>query len=412
MNFTEIRERAREVLTGNLVHNSEYFYTCPSIGTYQHQWLWDSCFHAIVWSYFNPENAKRELLSLIKKQFANGMLPHMCYWKKAKGVFPRLGDWLFKRLWPEPDRSRITQPPVIAEAVTKIYDTTQDREFIEQILPSLIDYYDWLHLERNEQISGDGLVSIIHPWESGMDLLPTWDYIHKITHFFTLRAGLWLSKLIKEYNKVDWQIDRIKELNLFLVKDVAFNVIYILNLEKLANLCDLVGDQSRKEQYLSRAKKAQKALNNKCWDDETGFFYSIFSLNNEFLPEKTISGLFPLILDIDRNKIERLVNEHLVNEEEFWLPFPIPSVAKSSPNFNPRGSSMVLWRGPTWFNSNWYIVKGLQRHEFDEYAQHIIAKMCEMIEISGFREQYNPFTAQGYGAKNFGWSTLIVDLLR
>jgi hypothetical protein len=28
----------------------------------------------------------------------------------------------------------------------------------------------------------------------------------------------------------------------------------------------------------------------------------------------------------------------------------------------------------------------------------------------GFREYYNPVTGRGLGARNFGWSTLLVDL--
>jgi hypothetical protein len=37
--------------------------------------------------------------------------------------------------------------------------------------------------------------------------------------------------------------------------------------------------------------------------------------------------------------------------------------------------------------------------------------MVEMIEKWGFREYYNPETGQGYRRENFGWSTLILDLL-
>lgn len=411
MEVSKIKERARLVLEGNLVSNDEFFYTCPSTGTYQHQWLWDSCFHAIVWTYFDPENAKKELICLIKKRFENGMLPHMNYWRSASGLIPRLGDWLFGRIWPERNRSRITQAPVIAQAVAAVYDKTQDKIFLERMIKPLQNYFDWLHHERNEQISGDGLVSVVHPWETGMDLLPIWDHIHKVKRLFTLRAGLWLSRLVKQYNKVEWDIEKIKELDLFLVKDVAFNVIYILNLYSLANLCDVLDQKDKGNQYRSRAENAQKTLETKCWDDETNFFYSIHSITDTILPEITVSGLFPICLEIDKKKLEKLVHKHLLNEEEFWLPYPIPSVAKSSPKFNPKGSVMVLWRGPTWFNTNWYIVKGLQRHGFDEYATEIITKMREMVEISGFREQYNPFTAKGYGAKKFGWSTLLVDLL-
>ncbi|NVM55324.1 MAG: hypothetical protein HWN66_16575 [Candidatus Helarchaeota archaeon] len=411
MEINEVKEKARAVLEGNLVAGENFFYTCPSTGTYQHQWLWDSSFHAIIWTYFDPENAKKELISLVANQFENGMLPHMNYWKSASGLLPRLSDWLFGRLWPEKNRSYITQPPVIAQAVEAVFLKTQDKNFLAHMINPLKRYFDWLHLERNERISGDGLVSVVHPWETGMDLLPIWDHIHKIKRFFAWRASLFIIKVIKQYNKVDWDIERIKELDLFLVKDVAFNVIYILNLVSLANLCDSLDQRDQGDVYRSRAKTAQIALETKCWDDKTEFFYSIHSIEDTILPEITISGLFPICLDITRKKLDALVKEHLLNEDEFWLSYPIPSVAKSSSKFKAKGSSMVLWRGPTWLNCNWYIVKGLQHHGFDDYASEIIQKMVEMIKISGFREQYNPFTAQGYGAKNFGWSTLIVDLL-
>jgi len=409
-NLTEIKEWAHKVLAGNIFSSETYFYTCPSLGHYEHQWLWDSCFHAIIWSYFNPENAKRELLSLIKKQFENGMLPHMYYWKPATGWIPRIGDWLFKN-WPEKDRSRITQPPLIAQAVEKVYAQTHDQAFLEQMIGPIQKYYDWLHTERNEKISGDGLVAIIHPWESGMDLLPIWDHIHNIKRLLTLRSGLWLNKIIKKYNQVNWEISRIRELDFFLVKDVSFNVIYLLNLQILAHLCELVDQQERKELYLKRAEEGKKSLMKKCWDEPSGFFHSIQALSDQKLPELTISGLFPLALDVDRLKLDRLVKDHLLNEEEFWLPYPLPSTAKSSSYFNPSGAGMVLWRGPTWFSPNWYIVKGLQANGYEGIAKEIILKMIAMVNIAGFREQYDPFTGKGYGATNFGWSTLLVDLL-
>jgi len=339
------------------------------------------------------------------------MLPHMNYWRSPKGLIPKMADWLFGRLWPEKTRSCITQPPVLAEAIRMVYQKTQNISFLRRVITPVQNYFEWLHQERNEKISGDGLITVIHPWETGMDLLPIWDHIHKIKRFFTLRTALWLSKIIKEYNKIKWDIEKIQELNLFLVKDVAFNSIYILNLYALSDLCNILGDNSQSEIYHSRAKIAQKALEKKCWDPETEFFYSITSLEDNFLPELTISGLFPICLEIPSQKLHNLINKYLMNEDQFWLPFPIPCVAKSSPHFNPKGSSLILWRGPVWVNCNWYLAKGLQKHGFTDLSNIIIQKTCELIERSGFREQYNPFTGKGYGAHNFGWSTLIVDLL-
>jgi neutral trehalase len=275
-------------------------------------------------------------------------------------------------------------------------------------------YYDWLHAERSEQVSGDGLVAIIHPWESGMDLLPIWDHVHHIRRMFALRANGWLGAISKAYNGVDWDIARIKTLTgptRFLVDDVSFNCIYIRNLRTLADMCSSMGEENHAAQYRQRATTALESLERKCWDDASGFFYSVDAITGEVFPEITISGLFPLILDGDNRKLDRLVREHVLNEHEFWLPYPFPSVAKSSTHFNPKGSLMLLWRGPTWISMSWYIVKGLQQHGFTDAATQATRKLAEMVGRAGFREQYNPLTGQGYGAKNFGWSTLVADLL-
>ena len=35
-----------------------------------------------------------------------------------------------------------------------------------------------------------------------------------------------------------------------------------------------------------------------------------------------------------------------------------------------------------------------------------------VIKKSGFREYYNPLTGDGLGAKDFGWSTLVMDMMK
>jgi hypothetical protein len=34
-----------------------------------------------------------------------------------------------------------------------------------------------------------------------------------------------------------------------------------------------------------------------------------------------------------------------------------------------------------------------------------------MMVSSGIREFYDPFTGEGQGAREFGWSTLVLDLI-
>ena len=35
----------------------------------------------------------------------------------------------------------------------------------------------------------------------------------------------------------------------------------------------------------------------------------------------------------------------------------------------------------------------------------------ELVDKHGFREFYNPYTGEPYGAPGFGWSTLVIDML-
>ena len=60
---------------------------------------------------------------------------------------------------------------------------------------------------------------------------------------------------------------------------------------------------------------------------------------------------------------------------------------------------------------NWLIARGLRHHGYREQADAIAASSAELVLKSGFREFYNPLTGEGYGARDFGWSTLVLDLI-
>ena len=42
----------------------------------------------------------------------------------------------------------------------------------------------------------------------------------------------------------------------------------------------------------------------------------------------------------------------------------------------------------------------------------MLESIKELIEKSGFREYYNPNTGKGYGAMDFTWSGLVVDMMK
>jgi glycogen debranching enzyme len=75
----------------------------------------------------------------------------------------------------------------------------------------------------------------------------------------------------------------------------------------------------------------------------------------------------------------------------------------------PAGGT-VLWRGPSWIGTNWYIARGLRRHGRPDLAARIEDASLQLVERSGFREHYDAESGEGYGARGFAWSALVLDL--
>src|ERR1700694_5664358 len=168
-----LAQRAQHVLD----RNRRGDWTCPSRGLYPHQWLWDSCFIAIGLARHDPQRAASELRALFRGQWSNGMLPHMIFAEDTRDV----GS---KRIWhskknPHAPRdvetSCITQPPLAAVAAWRVAQAlpTPDRSrFLADLYPKLVEYHRWLYRERD--LHHRGLVTLIHPWECGLDTTPPW----------------------------------------------------------------------------------------------------------------------------------------------------------------------------------------------------------------------------------------------
>jgi hypothetical protein len=45
-----------------------------------HQWLWDDCAHAIVWSHVDAPRATKHLRTLLSMQKPDGRIPEIIYW--------------------------------------------------------------------------------------------------------------------------------------------------------------------------------------------------------------------------------------------------------------------------------------------------------------------------------------------
>ena len=90
----------------------DHGYTAPNTEVYPWLWLWDSCFHALIWADLDrPDRAVAELGCVLELQDGAGFVPHMGY---------QLDPQVPVDLWGRAGSSSITQPPMYGHAVAEL----------------------------------------------------------------------------------------------------------------------------------------------------------------------------------------------------------------------------------------------------------------------------------------------------
>jgi hypothetical protein len=220
------------------------------------------------------------------------------------------------------------------------------------------------------------------------------------------------------------------ERKLFWANDVSFNAIYFHNLQAMVRLAEAAGRYGEARIYAERAVELEAAMLDKMWQDDPELvekpgFYSL-DANGEPINTITISNLFGLVLpNISEEQLEAVLD---MMDDDFDEPFPLPSDSKNSSEYDPHNQEKDrLWRGPTWMNTNWYIVEfGLrmqaERRDIrpsvvrrcQEWADRIRDRSIEALDMNkenGFvsPEHIDPITGDGQRprVRNFSWNGLI-----
>jgi hypothetical protein len=115
MTTQEIARKAQDILRTN----DRGGYTVPNGRVYPFQWNWDSAFVALGFDTFDRDRAWTEIETLFKAQWDDGFLPHIVFWQDDPGYFPGPSVWGTGKT---PVTSGITQPPVAATVVRKLWD--------------------------------------------------------------------------------------------------------------------------------------------------------------------------------------------------------------------------------------------------------------------------------------------------
>jgi hypothetical protein len=433
----DLLEQAKAVLE----MNDRGSYTQPAHGLYPHQWFWDSCFVAIGLRHLDVNRAQAELLSLLRGQWHNGMLPNIVFRDDPQYRTDR-NIW---RSWVSPYAPNdvmttgITQPPMLAEAVVQVgakLAWPERRLWYRAVYPSLLAYHEWLYHDRDPH--GEGLVLQVHPWETGLDntppwmaemhehLMPLWIRLIEKTRFdkiinlfrrdaksipidqrFSTVEALVLFDIQRRLRRKAYDINKILDHGLFSIEDLTFNSIFVRANTHLRDIAKSIREDIP-EELDKRIRKTEKTFND-LWDPFSAQYYSRDFITHRLLKVPSIATLMPLYSGIiSKEQAEKLVRL-IENEHQFGPAYPAPSVPTSSFWFHPK----QYWQGPTWVNTNWLIIDGLNRYGFKEHAAALRESTLEMVTKSGCHEYFDPLTGEAAGAANFSWTAaLAIDLLK
>ncbi|HEU4798073.1 MAG TPA: trehalase family glycosidase [bacterium] len=415
-------QQAATVLRGNDVGG----YTKPSPRLYPHQWNWDSAFIAIGWAHLDWVRAVREIETLLSGQWTNGMLPHIRYNPQVTDYAPGPEWW---GAVPVRDAAQITsgisQPPVLASAVYTAGLLQPDlrrrltwwAQVFEPVRESL------LYFARHRTVGESPLIAIVHPWESGLDNSPRWDFVvgqgYKPSRPYrrvdttvvdasarpTTRDYDLYMHLVELIAAHRYDLRAFFNSTPFVVYDALFNAAWYRSAADLNRMAGALGrPPAFEEATLGRFKDSYHRT---LWDPSAAMFRDYDVRGQRPIPVDTVAGLMAIYGGlVDPAGAKTMLSRYRDRSAGCVL---LPSTPPDQAGFDP----VKYWRGPAWVNMNWMLIQGLRSLELQAEASELRAATLDLVSRTGCSEYYHAYTGEALGGRDFSWTAaLLIDLLR
>lgn len=431
--FGHLARKAEEVLRAN--DTGRIIKASPTL--YPHQWSWDAGFVAVGMANVDPERALQEMRSLFSGQWKNGLIPHIVFNPDVDedAYFPGPARWDVRRISTDaPEEvatSGIIQPPVHALAIREaIEQFPREEQFAlaDVWFDRLFRWHQYLMTARDPETSG--LITIVHPWESGMDNSPRWDDalarvvvpegelppytrrdLQHVEDPFQRPTNadydrfMWLVEVLKE-NKYD--VTSIYSQLPFRMKDVFASAIFVQANEALMWLAQLadadIDDLTIIESWIDRGRDGLRRQ----FDDESGMCLDRDLVSGKSARVSTIAGFAGVVAGgltgEARTQLKALWGSAaFVGNGAVQYPLP-PSTAFDDPGF----VRTRYWRGPTWPVINWLLWRSWRKMGETDLAEALRAASLAQIESSGFAEYMDPVSGAALGSDNQSWTAAAV----
>jgi Mannosylglycerate hydrolase MGH1-like glycoside hydrolase domain len=341
---------------------------------------WDTFFAATMAGIGDRDLAYANAMEILREETPQGFVPN----------YARSGGW--KSF----DRS---EPPVGAITVLGLYRQYHDRWFLEDTFEPLLKWNRWWAAQRDVQ----GYLA----WGSDGSTQPQNldDNSRGTREGAILESGLDNSPM---YDNTTYDPQK----HVLEFADVGLMSMYIADCDALATIADAIGKTDEAKQLRLRGTRYRAKLAT-LWNEKAGIFLNKDLHTGEWSMRLSPTNFYPMLAKAATpEQAHTMIEKHLLNPNEFWGQWIIPSIARDDPAFHDQN----YWRGRIWGPMNYLVYLGLENYDdaktrkaFTQKSYDLFLK--EWTEKRHVHENYNAILGTGDDVTNsdrfYHWGALL-----
>jgi len=270
----------------------------------------------------------------------------------------------------------------------EVYQLTSDADYLRRAYDACSAWANWL--AENRMTRNRGLVETFCVYDTGHDNSARLDGVPNSCSDFEARNA---------------PVDGPAPL---LSPDI--NAVYYGNLSALSKMADKLMQQDEAKEWSLRAEAIQSNMLKLLYDEQDQFFYDM-DRDDRLIPclSIQISNVFSMHV-LGQELFDIIYERHIKNPDEFWTPYPLPSIAVNDPLWSKKNSptnnwgyfsiTMTILRGVFWFD---HYGRG---EDFDELLGIWVDLLCKTQEP--FPQEVDPIT--GEATPNTIWMSPAIVL--
>jgi len=268
--------------------------------------------------------------------------------------------------------SRIQMVVPIAATAWEVAQMKRDGAFLARAYEACGRWHGWL--ERNRETRGTGLCEMFCGYDTGHDRSPR-------CHGIPTRRP----------NDDAGQCPTAGKLP-YLGPDLSATMFGgCVALAEMADALDRPADGRR---WRDKAKRLRRGILEHCYDPEDEFFYDV-DCDGSF--RKIRCDVITRVLGehvVDQAMFERIYERYIHNPDEFWTPYPLPSVSVGDPQF-VKEPPENCWGGPSQALTALRAPRWFRHYGKDEDLNEFMRRWVEAILRSeAFMQQMDPWTGE------------------